>query len=187
MTTTTKSGIWGPAEAAKNGYPHNELLISKLANVFTKQQVIRDFGCGDAYYIAHLEKSGFKVFGYDGFIPDTCHIPHLCTTMDLSVRRPFTLRGQVLSLEVGEHIAAEHEDAFLDNLADCCASRMVLSWAIPGQGGIGHVNCRDNGYIVQKMNARGFVHNSELSDYLRKDTPMEVRYFENTLMVFDRL
>lgn len=182
----TATGIWGSEEATKSGYPHNDRLRDKLCAVFEKSKTIRDFGCGDGYYMAHLQQQGFQVFGYDGFIPESHKLPGLCTTLDLSTELPLFFRGQVLSLEVGEHIPAEYEDNFLNNLSKSCETRMVLSWAIPGQGGIGHVNCRENQYIVDKLIRRGLILNARLTEYLRMDTPMEVKYFENTLMVFDR-
>lgn len=187
LSTITPTGIWGPEEVKKCGYPHNEPLVAKLAKVFSTDQAIRDFGCGDAYYITKLFKQGYSVFGYDGFIPKANEIPALCTILDLSKRIPMFFRGQVLSLEVGEHIPAEFEDVFLDNLVTACSSRMVLSWAIPGQGGLGHVNCHDNTHVIKKMAKRGFKINVSLTEFLRENTPMEVKYFEKTIMVFDSI
>ncbi len=185
QSTITSTGIWGPEEVKKGGYPHNDSLVSKLAKVFSTSEVIRDFGCGDAYYITKLQEHGYKVFGYDGFIPKANKISDRCMTIDLSKHIPVMFRGQVLSLEVGEHIPAEFEDVFLDNLVSACSSRMVLSWAIPGQGGLGHVNCHNNAHVIKKMAKRGFYLNVFLTDFLRQNTPMEVKYFEKSIMVFD--
>ncbi len=185
MISTT--GVWGQEEATKSGYPHNDALRDKLCAVFEKSKTIRDFGCGDAYYIAHLQEQGFEVFGYDGFIPENSKLPSKCTAIDLTDPALVLFRGQVLSLEVGEHIPAEYEDFFLNNITRACSTRMVLSWAIPGQGGIGHVNCLTNDQVMDRLAFRGFVLNVRLTEYLRKDTPMSVKYFENTLMVFDRI
>ena len=42
---------------------------------------------------------------------------------------------RVMSLEVGEHIPADYEAIFLDNLARHAKEGVLLSWARPNQGG----------------------------------------------------
>ena len=58
------------------------------------------------------------------------------------------LHDAVLSLEVGEHIPEDYEDIYLENLDRHADKIIILSWAVPEQGGFGHVNERDNGYIA---------------------------------------
>jgi len=187
MTTISKTGVWGPDEAAQSGYPRNETLPLKLTMAFIPGQCVRDFGCGDGYYISELRKVGFMIFGYDGYIPDSSLAKDRCGIIDLTRPMPLIVNpGNVLSLEVGEHIPAEYEDVFLGNLVNACRQRMVLSWAVPGQGGLGHVNCRTNGYVIGKLADRGLTLNQDLTDMMRNNTPMGVRYFAETLMVFDK-
>ena len=90
-----------------------------------------------------------------------------------------------LCLEVGEHIEPEHEAIVLDNIANSATKKIIMSWAIPGQGGFGHVNCRENDYIIAQMQARGWKHNPEESDFLRARCS-GCDWFKNTIMVFDK-
>ena len=53
------------------------------------------------------------------------------------------------SLEVAEHIPLENEEAYLDNCCKLCEIGCILSWALPGQGGLGHVNEQPNEYVSQ--------------------------------------
>jgi hypothetical protein len=131
---------------------------------------------------------GFRfLYGVDGY-PMLPALGIILLQQDLSdMGMSAFIKGQVLCLEVGEHIPLEYEQIFIDNVCRHCDSRMVLSWAIPGQGGIGHVNCRDNDYIIAQIARRGFVFNQLLTDYLRDDIEMGVRYFKDTLMVFDKV
>ncbi len=46
-------------------------------------------------------------------------------------RTPYIYTGNVISLEVAEHLQAEDEDVYLENLVSYCSSRMLLSWALP--------------------------------------------------------
>lgn len=57
----------------------------------------------------------------------------------------------MLSLEVGEHIASEHEDVFIGNIVRHAKEAVVLSWAITGQSGHYHINNHENSYIIAKM------------------------------------
>ncbi|WP_245562228.1 hypothetical protein [Niabella aurantiaca] len=57
-----------------------------------------------------------------------------------------------------------------------------MSWAIEGQGGDGHVNCRNNDYIIKEMRQRGFVEFEDAKLFLR--SMASYSWFKNSLMVF---
>jgi hypothetical protein len=94
------------------------------------------------------------------------------------------LRDVVLCLEVGEHVPKESEALLLDKICQHAKEKIILSWAIPGQGGFGHVNCQSNEYIVAQMKARGWHIDWDESNYLRERCS-GCSWFENTLMVFN--
>ena len=104
--------------------------------------------------------------------------------MDLS--KPHWLGKQydwVMSLEVGEHMPSEMAAALVDNLKRHAKCGIVLSWAIPGQGGHHHVNELSNADVIST-----FEEGNELS--FDKATTAKLRdhaslyYFKETLMVF---
>jgi len=179
------NGIWSADEAKPENYPKSEKLANNLLFLLHQGVYVIDFGCGDGYYLDHLHHNGFKfVIGIDG-IKSTDH--KWIMQKDLSVPHTFPWRGYVLSLEVGEHIPVEYEQAFIDNLCRHCSNRMIISWAIPGQRGLGHVNCRPNDYVIGEIEKRGFKFNKNVTDFLRLDIERGVRYFKDTLMVFDKI
>ena len=92
----------------------------------------------------------------------------------------------MLSLEVGEHIPAEFEDQFIDNITKHVKKTLIISWAIEGQGGSGHVNCRNNDYIIGQVTERGFKYNEKASNELRK-AATNAFWFSYTLLVFDKV
>ena len=94
-------------------------------------------------------------------------------------------RAQVLSLEVGEHLPKEFEDAFIENLHRHNARGMVLSWATKGQGGTGHVNEQDNDYVKAAVCAMGYANDLEAERELR--SAARFSYFQRTVMVFRRV
>ena len=141
-----------------------------------------DFGCGPGRYVEAMNSEGIKAKGFDGS-PWLQGTPD-CYVADLS--QPFFPGDYdwALSLEVGEHIPSEFQETFLDNVAEAAAFGVILSWAVPGQGGRGHVNCQTNEWVKAKMLLRGFVHDDEAQKLLRGKASES--YYRNTLMVFRR-
>jgi len=54
-----------------------------------------------------------------------------------------------ICFEVAEHIPKQFETTYLNNLIKHCKKGIVISWAIVGQKGIGHVNCQNNDYVKE--------------------------------------
>jgi hypothetical protein len=156
-------------------------LAAALCRFFAGISVI-DFGCGDGAYVRALRDAGIDARGYDGN-PLADSIPN-CRTLDLAVAVEVKSEPWVLSLEVGEHIPREFEATFIDNVCRHGLIGTVISWAILGQAGIGHVNCRDNDYIEQLFAHRGFTRQRDLETSLRQATSLP--WFRNTLMVYVR-
>ncbi|XP_066944866.1 uncharacterized protein [Macrobrachium rosenbergii] len=137
----------------------------RAANLLEKPQVIKSWEGFDSAFNVEQLSSG-KIH-----------------TADLSV--PLKLDHSydwVLSLEVGEHIPQEKEQAFIDNLVKYACKGIVLSWAVVGQGGYNHVNTRNNDYVQQQMEKRGLKLDQEDTQKLR--TVVAVSWFKNTLMVY---
>ena len=91
----------------------------------------------------------------------------------------------VLSLEVIEHIPAKYETIVLDNIDRAAGHGVVLSWAVPGQGGFHHVNNRSPAYVNQTMFNRGFRMDVETSVALREEATLA--WLKNNIMVFIRI
>ena len=77
-----------------------------------------------------------------------------------------------------------HEATFIENLHRHNARGMILSWATKGQGGTGHVNEQDNGYVKARVCAKGYVNDVEAERALREAARFS--YFKRTVMVFRR-
>ncbi len=157
-------------------------LAPQLASFFQNSDVV-DLGCGIGRYVQYLRQWDIPCEGYDGN-PMTSSITNgLCRIIDLA--KKFDLQQKfdwVLSLEVGEHIPKEYEQVYLDNLCRHYKKGIVLSWALPGQDGLGHVNCQDNDYIIDEMTSRNLKFDQKSSDRLR--TYSTLSWFKKTIMVF---
>jgi len=162
-------------------------LLTFFAEVAPIDSVIIDIGCGRCDYINYMHNSGRKVAGVDGN-PLTVKLSKYAIVHDLSKPLPdsFPKSMTVISFEVGEHLPKIHEKAFIDNLASRVlpGGTLVMSWARPGQGGLGHVNEQPNTYIIDRMTERGFVHLPNESTRMRKASTLW--WFKDTILVFKR-
>lgn len=183
------TGIW--LNPTLQGHCH-DLQLCKVIALFLKSEALStvvDLGCGPGDYVKGLRNEGLTVEGYDGN-PFTTQISRkilgegpYCKILDLTkeviFKEPFDC---VLSLEVGEHIPAIYEDIFLNNITCNTKKCIILSWAVEGQRGDGHVNCHNNAYINEKMQERRFIEYEEATTFLRSIAILP--WFQKTLMVF---
>nr|WP_320057013.1 beta-1,6-N-acetylglucosaminyltransferase [uncultured Bacteroides sp.] len=154
-------------------------------------KTIVDFGCGPGWYVKALRRKGFKIVGYDAnpYVTDLSKVilqdGTVCQHADLTDNLiSDTFLDLVLCLEVGEHIPKEYEDQFIKNLVQNAREYIILSWAIEGQKGDGHINCHSNQYVIAKLSQAGFSENVPAKNYLRHQAKLD--WFRNTIMVFQR-
>ncbi len=158
-----------------------------------KDTPIYDFGCGNGAYLAGMKEAGFtQLKGFEGDPPRNSRFDNI-VQQDLT--KPFIGRpkGTIISLEVAEHIPSEFTDTYLENVWWACDSLFICSWAIPGQGGLGHVNELSNADAIQTIMKHGFRYleyetlsaRSKISDVLDASRGL-LPWFKNTLLVFEK-
>ena len=91
----------------------------------------------------------------------------------------------VLSSEVGEHIPAQYEERFLQAIASHARRGVVLSWALPGQPGVGHVNPLTNAQVAARMAWLGLCVDRSESARLRQQVNHS-NTFAHTMLVYKR-
>ena len=178
-----KNGYWedeNPYHYFDKRLSHYILDLLKRKNIKT----LVDLGCGDGSYSKHFIQNSIYCELYDGN-PNTEEITGIGKVLDLS--ESFDLDKKfdcVLSLEVGEHIPKEFEQKFIDNITTHSTKLLILSWAVPGQGGDGHFNERENRYIINEIEKRNFKVDFNNTVILRKQSTLD--WFKHTVMVFEK-
>lgn len=167
--------------------PHVAREIYKLASKL-KCTKMYDFGCGNAKYVQYMNSNGINSKGFDGN-PTTSNFPN-CFVQDLTLDS-FQLDENVdllMCLEVCEHVPKKLEDSLLKNIDKHLnhGGTLVLSWAVKGQSGLGHVNCQNNDYVLSKFIKMGYVYDLETSTIMRKSA-VKAHWFKNTIMVFKKI
>lgn len=155
---------------------------------------ILDVGCGDGSTLAYWRTLGVEGVGVDG-IPqaDERILQHDFTTGPWPTpgswfaSEDFPGFDVVWSCEFVEHVEEQYVENFLSAFR---LGRLVLmTHALPGQGGHHHVNCQDAEYWIRKLGSIGYALDSALTADLRilatqEDIPREANYFARTGLAF---
>lgn len=179
-----ETGAWHLDEA-RTAHMHSEPLALALADLFASGHV-NDLGCGAGLYHPAMLHKGLSVTGYDGTegIRGLAISGAFIQVADLTQKVEVKRRGHVLCLEVWEHIPAEFTDALVDNILAAAAPGcyVVLSCAVPGQGGVGHVNEQPNEDVIQRVPLQYLPEQTEqLREVVKHDA---LWWFNDTLLVF---
>ena len=129
------------------------------------------FGDGPGRYKQMVLDTG-KVRSYDAFdgAPFSETTSHgRVQFLDLTLPQyGLPLYDWVISLEVAEHIPREYESVYMDNIVRHAKEGVVLSWSVPGQPGLSHVNNRPHEYALNLMQSLGFQQNEADTQKLKR-------------------
>jgi SAM-dependent methyltransferase len=148
-----------------------------------------DVGCGVGCWLEEFNRHGVTdLLGVDGDYIDRSMLavaPGQFVAHDLE--RPLNLDRRwdlAVSLETAEHLSPERAESFVDDLVGL-APAVLFSAAIPGQGGVAHVNERWQDYWAELFARRGY----QCVDCIRRriwdDPAVDPWYAQNTLLYVD--
>lgn len=176
-------------------HQHSNLLMKKILELWPDKTIpIIDLGCGHNFYVTVLNYAGYDcVHGVDD-VDLELGWP-LFSTADITQKMSMNWcsdyidktgveKINVISLEVGEHIPFDKCFGYLDNIA-AFGGDVIMSWAVPGQAGHGHVNCQTNEWVKAQMAERLYVIDNEKTEELRQAVAdCRCTWFKNTLLYF---
>lgn len=169
-------------------HQHSNKLMVEILKLWPEKEIpIIDLGCGHNFYINVLRYAGYKdVMGVDNVNLRSVDVVADITGKSFLVGlNAGQIVRRVISLEVGEHIPAHLSDAYLDNLTSF-GGDIIMSWAIPGQAGVGHINNRSNEWVINQMARRHYAINAGKTKQLRTAViGCHCDWFLNTLLYFE--
>ena len=163
-----------------------EVILPFLLSQFKISSII-DIGCGIGTWLAVAKEKGINdIVGIDGAYVDKklLHIGTDCfKEQDLS--QPFNLERKfdmAFCLEVGEHIEQSNASTLIDSLTSH-ADLILISAAIPGQEGDGHINEQWVDYWVEKFANHDFLFYDLIRPHFWNDPNVEWWYKQNMFIV----
>jgi len=178
--------VLGAASAAcGTRYDSERLLLKTLARHY-RFDTVADLGCGPARMLrAARELGASTVRGFDiGEIPIEKREISAEEFTEVDLTRPLAHEQRydlVISTEVAEHLPEKFADQFVDNL--CGIGDVILfSAAIPGQGGMNHVNEQWVEYWAEKFEERGLLCFDLFRPALWNEPRVEYFYRQNCLL-----
>lgn len=146
---------------------------------------VLDIGCGPGHFVESLRSCGIEATGIDSDAR-VDNKPYLKqkSLFDLTDEKA----DVVLCLEVAEHIPQDLEDDVVAKVTSTVGKTLIWTAAGPGQGGVGHINCKNKQEWADKITAVGLSRNFEketaLIQYAREGIHMG--WFINNLLYFER-
>ena len=159
--------------AVPKGHTMADSVMTKLLAEFIEDEQIRtfsDFGAGLGQYGMKLEvmfPDTLLYRGYDGAGDVEVYTQGFLKFFDLTIPLNLPVTDWVMSLEVGEHVPADMEGMVIRNLHAHNCRGVLLSWGIPGQGGLNHVNLHDSQYLIDIFQELGYEHDEVVTEKFR--------------------
>lgn len=172
------TGIWSEEEQSAHIFSYG------VARWVAKNtgKIVLDFGAGKGTYSDYFKDMNKFAYAIDGFKNESIDY-----VRDLTIDFDLGFVGDVLCLEVFEHIPKEFESVFVDNIVRHCDNKLIISVAHEGQQGLGHVNCRPDWYVKELFEGKGFRFEKELTESIRQQPEGYVAYLKENLFVFTKL
>lgn len=153
-----------------------------------RRESLADIGCGTGTFLAAALQAGARhVFGMEGawVTPDMIDDPRIVfANQDLEQAFSGPQVDLVLSLEVAEHLAPERAAGFVADLV-AMAPATLFSAAIPGQGGVGHINEQWQSFWAQLFAEHGRKPYDVLRPKLWSDEAIPAWYRQNIVLYLD--
>ena len=162
-------------------------ILAALPPALSRRSVA-DIGCGTGTWLAAaLEAGATSAFGIEGdwvtpAMLDDARIDFAPQDLERPVSGPRV--DLALSLEVGEHLTPARADSFVADLV-ALAPAILFSAAIPGQGGVGHLNEQWHSWWAARFAAHGYLAYDVIRPAIWTDDAIPAWYRQNVVLYLD--
>jgi SAM-dependent methyltransferase len=174
-----------------NSYNSAKIILEHIFGVYRPKSII-DFGCGAGTWLKaayELNNMQGKYVGLDGdwgakdeLMPEFIDFRKTDFSREYFVNEKFDL---AISLEVAEHIPQKYSSSFVNSIVN--SSDVVLfSAAIPGQGGVNHINEQYQSYWYTLFKENGYECFDIIRSVFWSDNRVGVGYRQNALVYVKR-
>jgi len=172
-------------------------LGKKIAELYGFESVV-DFGCASGYYLEGILEGGCKnILGLEYLFDNSKEFisEHMVDYIRYGNAMEEIDCGKfecAISIEVAEHLLPEKSDIFVDNLTRASNKYILFTAALPGQGGVGHINERPSSFWINMFSERGFIYSPQETNRIKtlfNDLPFINKYtilIKRQMMVFKK-
>jgi glycosyltransferase involved in cell wall biosynthesis len=181
-----------PKHPERLNYNHMQAEEKPFANrlaAWVKQKLnpssLLDIGCGPGHFVDSFRDCGIDAKGID--VDDRVHGKEHLTYQSL-----FDITNEsadvVVCMEVAEHIEQALEDEVVAKVVSTVGKTLIWTAAAIGQGGIGHINCKNKNDWAEKLTNAGLVRNTTKEQQLITDMKKGIHmgWFTNNLLYYER-
>lgn len=152
------------------------------------RRAVADIGCGTGTWLAAaLEAGADTAFGIEGDWVTPAMLDHKAITFspqDLEQRFAGPRVDLAMSLEVAEHLSPGRAESFVADLV-ALAPAILFSAAIPGQGGVGHLNEQWQSWWAARFAAHGYGVHDVIRPQIWTDEAIPAWYRQNVVLYLD--
>lgn len=189
MITIKDSGAWDYNNSNYNERRYFDVgLANYLIKLFGSSYTLLDFGCGTGYYLKHIQENAINVLavGVEPYAQEHTALESAnIVSADLTTDFNLGVIGNLLCLEVLEHIPNALQETAIRNITKHCNNYLIISWAHIGQDGHGHINEKDQKDVIHLFESRGFTFCSEES--LKAREAAQLWWLKKNLCVFKKI
>lgn len=165
-------------------WPWAKRLAEWVKNELNPTNVL-DIGCGPGTYVQALRNIDVEANGLD--IDERVHGKEYLkyqSLFDITDEKADT----VICMEVAEHIESEREDEVVEKVVSTVEKNLIWTAAAIGQGGIGHINCKNKEDWAEKITKAGLVRNHEKENQLVEyaNQGYHMGWFVNNILYFEK-
>ena len=162
-------------------------ILSALPATLPRRSVA-DIGCGTGTWLtAALAGGAASAFGIEGnwVTPEMIDDPRIVfAPQDLEQRFTGPRVDLAISLEVAEHLTPNRAQSFVADLV-ALAPAVLFSAAIPGQGGVNHLNEQWQSYWAAHFATHGYRPFDIIRPAIWADADIPAWYKQNTVLYLD--
>lgn len=180
-----------PADFYQNRRAHTAHAARRMLGALPPalpQRSVADIGCGTGTWLAAaLQQGTASAYGIEGdwVTPAMLDDPRIVFAAQ-DLERAFTgpRVDLALSLEVAEHLSPQRATGFVADLV-ALAPAVLFSAAIPGQGGVGHLNEQWQGWWAERFAAHGYLAYDVIRPPIWTDDAIPAWYRQNAVLYLD--
>lgn len=173
------------ANQSTDSYRAGQIILPRIFELVTPRSVV-DVGCGVGTWLAAAGELGAeRLVGYEGvWIEDRMLRDSRIDLRRQDLEQPIVSDERfdlAMSLEVAEHLSPGRAESLVRELCGF-SDRILFSAAVPGQGGVHHVNEQWQDYWMELFRRQGYRPLDVVRPAFWDDRSLPIHYRQNAFL-----